>query len=121
MVEKIQKMKPNMKETPDFKRIYTDLLDKKFPDKKSKCQKILSKTTLSTLDIIRLNENIFGQKDKETLVFNQQHRSYCEQSIIEILEYQKKNNYNNTQIALKFKLSRNSVAKWKKKYLQIEL
>lgn len=103
--------------TPNYKKIYIDILDKNYPQKISTCQTILNKTILSTLDIITLNKIIFGEQDRESVVFNQRHRSYCEKTIMEILEYQKEYNLNNTQIALKFKMSRNSLAKWKKKYI----
>lgn len=106
-----------MEDTPDYKKIYNDILHKKYPHKISICQGILSKKILSTLDIITLNKIIFGEQDKEAAIFDQRHRSYCDETIKEILEYQKEYHLNNTQIALKFKLSRNSVAKWRKKYL----
>ncbi|WP_317126520.1 helix-turn-helix domain-containing protein [Chryseobacterium nematophagum] len=72
---------------------------------------------LSVLDVIQLNKIIFGPVDKETEEFNQSHRSYTVSSIFQILDFQKKNKLNNTQVALYFKLSRHTVAKWKKKYL----
>lgn len=106
-----------MENAPNYKKIYTDILDKKHPSKISVCQRILSKKKLLTSDIIALNTIIFGHQDKETMVFNQRHRSYCEDTIKEILLYQKKHNLNNTQIALQLKLSRNTIAKWKKTYL----
>ena len=99
---------------PDYKKIYTDILDKKFPEKKSQYMLILQKKELSVLDVIRLNNDIFGVSDSETELFNQKHRSYSETDIIEILEYQKKHRLNNIQLAKHFKLSRNTVSKWKK-------
>ncbi|MEY8760554.1 helix-turn-helix domain-containing protein [Chryseobacterium tongliaoense] len=102
--------------TPDYKRIYIDIIEKKFPQKRKFCEKILNKSKLSILDIIQLNALIFEHTKKETSKINQQLRSYDQQSIFEILEYQKKNNYSNTQLAQYFKLSRNTVAKWKKLY-----
>ncbi|TDX82564.1 helix-turn-helix domain-containing protein [Epilithonimonas xixisoli] len=99
---------------PDYKRIYTDILNKKYPEKKMRCESILMKEKISVLDVIQLNKEIFGVPDAETARFNQKHRSYNPSDIIEILEYQKKNKLNNIQLALRFKLSRNTVAKWKK-------
>jgi hypothetical protein len=106
----------NMNDAPDYKKIYTDILDRKYPDKISVCQVILNKKMLSTLDIITLNKIIFGEQDKEAVIFNQKLSSYCEQTVKEIIDYQKEYKLNNTQVAIKFKLSRNSIAKWKKKY-----
>lgn len=101
---------------PNYKRIYTDLIQKKHPEKEIVCQSILRKEKLSVLDIIKVNQIIFGNSSKETEADNQKHRSYNQSTIVEILKYQKKNNLNNSQLALHFKLSRNTVAKWKRMY-----
>ncbi|HCA08929.1 MULTISPECIES: transposase [unclassified Chryseobacterium] len=98
---------------PDYKRIYADLLHLKFPDKLSRCQSYLAKKELSVQDVIHINALIFPQKKAK----NQQHRSYDRSSILEMLNYQKKNSLNNTQLAIHFRLSRNTVAKWKKLFL----
>lgn len=97
--------------TPDYKKIYLDLVDLKYPEKKDECAKILSKKNLSAFDVIEINRIIFNYN--QDIKANQSHRSYNEETIHKILEYQKKNYLNNTQLALHFKLSRNTVAKWK--------
>lgn len=99
---------------PYYKKIYSDLLTKKFPNKISECKSILSKQELSVLDIIQLNQLIFGHY--EVSADNQRLRSYDDESILRILEYQKKNNLNNSQLSLHFKLSRNTIAKWKSSF-----
>jgi hypothetical protein len=99
---------------PNYKKIYTDILERKYPDKKDECQELLKKENLSVLDIIKLNQKIFGLPDEESESFNQKLRSYTEIEILEILNYQKKNMLNNIQLANHFKLSRNTVTKWKK-------
>ncbi|GAA4160324.1 hypothetical protein GCM10022217_24170 [Chryseobacterium ginsenosidimutans] len=102
--------------TPDYKRIYSDLIAEKFPDRKE-CKIILSKERLSELDVITLNNILFKDNNKDTTSLNQKHRSYNQDTILEILRYQKKNKLNNIQVAKHFKLSRNTVAKWKKIFL----
>ncbi|MDR4950909.1 helix-turn-helix domain-containing protein [Chryseobacterium sp. ES2] len=97
--------------TPDYKKIYSDLVDLKYPEKKHECAKILSKKNLSAFDVIEINRIIFSYN--QNIKSNQSHRSYNKETIFKILEYQKKNYLNNTQLALHFKLSRNTVAKWK--------
>lgn len=72
----------------------------------------LKKKELTPIDIIRLNELIF-KKPQTT----GKYRSYDKKSIMKILEYQKKNQMNNTKVAKHFNISRNSVAKWKKFFL----
>ncbi|MGE8432110.1 helix-turn-helix domain-containing protein [Chryseobacterium joostei] len=100
---------------PDYKRIYNDLIDKKYPKKKIEFKSMLEKKTLSTLDIIELNQRIFGKE--EYSILNQKHRSYDKKTILEILDYQKINKLNNKQLALKFNMSRNTIGKWKKIFL----
>ncbi|KMQ58345.1 transposase [Chryseobacterium sp. FH2] len=102
---------------PDYKRIYSDILKEKYPEKEHNCKSLLSKKNLSAIDIIELNQKIFGLADKEAEVFNQKHRSYDKIDILQILAYQKKHKLNNSQLANYFKLSRNTVAKWKKMFL----
>ena len=102
---------------PDYFQIYTDILNKKHPDKKEECQSLLQKENLSAIDIIELNKKIFDKQNKETESFNQKHRSYSKTDILKILDYQKKHKLNNTQVANHFNLSRNSVTKWKKMFL----
>jgi len=95
---------------PDYKKIYTDIIHKKYPHKKSECEPLLMKKNLSALDILKLNQQIFGQMES----INQKHRSYHKKDILQILDYQKKYNLRNKQVAEHFKLSRNTVSKWKR-------
>jgi hypothetical protein len=105
------------REQPNYKSIYTDIILKKFPEKKDISKFILKKDELSILDIIKINEIISENSDKETVHFNQTLRSYDQSCIFEILDYQKKNKLNNSQLALHFKLSRNTVTRWKKLFI----
>jgi|SRR6218665_412683 len=98
---------------PDYKRIYSDILTKKYPHKREERKTLLAKESLSVLGIIELNKKIFGIPDKE----NQKHHSYSKSDILYILDYQKKHKLNNLQLANHFKLSRNTVAKWKKRFM----
>lgn len=102
---------------PDYKKIFNDIIEKKHPEKRDCCQSILSKNELSVLDVIRLNNLVFGRSSKDESIMNQKYKSYNKKSIIEILNYQKQNRLNNTQLAMHFKLSRNTVTKWKKMFL----
>ncbi|KXH83519.1 hypothetical protein [Chryseobacterium kwangjuense] len=104
------------KRQPDYKRIYSDIIEKRNPENKDKCISILNKQVLSLFDILNINSLIFDTKNKNTLIENQKHKSYNKDTILGILVYQKKYCLNNTQLANHFKLSRNSVAKWKKQY-----
>lgn len=103
-----------IKNTPDYKRIYNDIIHLKFPHLKGKYHLELKKKKLSTLDVLDINAKIFGKPGKDTERINQRHRSYNQSDILTILNYQQKNQLNNSELALHFKLSRNTVTKWKK-------
>ena len=105
-----------LKQNINYQQIFRDILDTKCPEKKEECQNILQKQTISGIDIIELNQKIFGNI-KENENFNQKHRSYNKLDILKILDYQKKHRLNNSQLANHFGLSRNSVTKWKKMFL----
>lgn len=102
---------------PNYKNIYTDIILKKYPHKKEDCMPILRKINFSDLDVIELNKKIFGHQNKETESQNQKYRSYNQSTILEILDYQKKNMMNDSQLAKHFNMSRNTVSKWKKIFL----
>jgi len=98
---------------PNYKQIYKDLIEQKYPHKKAICTAILEKEQLNFLDVLELNTLLFETTSKKTLAMNQKYRSYGKSTIIDILNYQKKNGLSNTQLSSHFKLSRNTVTKWK--------
>lgn len=104
---------------PNYKQIYTDIIIRKYPEKEDRCAAILAKVELTTLDIIKLNEIVFSNSDRQTTTINQQHKSYDKKTILDILNHQQQNKLNNTQLANHFKLSRNTITKWKKIYNNI--
>ncbi|MFS4428717.1 helix-turn-helix domain-containing protein [Chryseobacterium sp. GVT01B] len=101
---------------PDYRRIFQDIIDKKFPEKKEWYSEILQKEDLYMLDVLRINNSIFNTQDEKMEIYNQKLRSYDEHSVLYMLDYQRKNNLTNTQLANHFRLSRNTVAKWKKHF-----
>jgi len=101
---------------PNYKRIYEDLLDRKYPHKKEVCKAVLAKEKLNSMDVFLLNNLIFDKETKEEKENDQKYRSYDKTSILKILQYQVKNKLNNTQLADHFGLSRNTLAKWKKMF-----
>lgn len=101
---------------PDYKKIYLDMILKRYPQKKAKCENILSKDYITVLDVIMLENIIFGHAGKEDASFNQKHKSYDKDAVYKILEYQRTNMLNNTQLSNHFKISRNTIAKWRKIY-----
>lgn len=100
---------------PDYKQIYTDIIEEKFPEKIND-SRIMQKIEgiSNVIDIITLNKLIFGEPELLLACGNQKLRSYDQKSILNILEYQKKNKLNNTETANHFKMSRNTISKWKR-------
>lgn len=99
---------------PDYKQIYTDILEEKFPEKLIDATIRLKLETLhSAFDILKFNQLIFGEPEYAVGFNNQRLRSYDEDSILKILRYQKQNELTNLQLGKQFKISRNTIAKWK--------
>ena len=99
----------------DYKRIFCDLLAKKHPERLPEFQDILNKDSLDELDVLTISEKISATKKAKSE--NGKYRSYNKSTILKILDYQKTNQLNNSQLAKHFNLSRNTVAKWKKMFL----
>ncbi|WP_394660672.1 helix-turn-helix domain-containing protein [uncultured Chryseobacterium sp.] len=109
-----------MRMKPDYRKIYRDMIRMKYPEKEELCRHILTKKNIEPLDIICLSTIIAGNENRERIRSNQKLKSYDKKTIFQILDYQKKYNLNNTELAKHFKLSRNSVAKWKKAFFSTE-
>lgn len=102
-----------MKNTgPDYIKIFSDIISEKFPEKASICKHFLEKEKLSSLDVITLNRILFNDCS-----IKNEHKSYDQESIIQILEHQKKNKMTDSEIATLFRLSRNTLSGWKKQNL----
>lgn len=92
------------------------MIDMKYASKKNLCEKILTKSEISSIDIIDIEKIIFSGTINPNEKENQKFRSYDEKSIIKILKYQKENKLSNVDVSIYFKISRNTLAKWKKIY-----
>lgn len=98
---------------PNYKKIFSDLIEMKYPYKKKECTPILNKVKLSQFDVLKLSNIISENQIEANNRFNQRHKSYNHESIQEILKYQEEYNLNDTETALYFKMSRNTLKKWK--------
>lgn len=92
------------------------MINKEYPHLKNECEIILRKNRLSALDVIALSKIISGKVNNKSHSENQKHRAYDKNSIIKILDYGQKQKLNNIHLARHFKISRNTVAKWKRKF-----
>lgn len=104
---------------PNYKKIYSDLIQQRYPENYEECRKILSKKTLSFFEMIQL-DSIISKKSSWDNMENQKFRSYDKSTIYKVLEYQKKHNLNNSELAKHFRLSRNTVTKWKQYFLILD-
>ena len=94
---------------PNYHKIFEDALSEvEDANKIILVKKILQNSNLSHFEILYLSEYIFGKSD------NNKHKSYNLETIKNIIEYQKINNLSNFEISKIFKISRNSLTKWKK-------
>ncbi len=99
---------------PDYIKIFTDIINLKFPEKKNICEKFEGKGHLNSLEVLKINNLIFGDSKlykRDNLKF----KAYDKETIQKILSYQENNNLTNSELAQHFKLSRNTVALWKKR------
>lgn len=110
MVNKVQLI------TPDYYKIFYDLISVKFPNKKDEYEQKFRGKILTNIDVMEASNFIFKRSDEYSISFNQKHKSYDANSILEILTYQKTHILNNSEISRLFQVSRNSIAKWKKQY-----
>lgn len=94
----------------NYKRIFQDILDLKFPENKELRAVVLEKEINDFYDVLSLNKIIFGDENK-----GNKHKSYDSSTITKVLNYQQENNISNIETAKKFNLSRNTVSAWKKR------
>lgn len=80
-------------------------------EKSTNCKKILGKSEISDLEVLDLNYLIFGKSN------DNKHRSYDKETVKFITSYQLNNKLTNQEISELFKISRNTISKWKKLYL----
>lgn len=99
---------------PNYKKIYHDMLMASNPSKldiKEVANKI--NNIKAAIDVTNLNEMLFGSNVQSTNEINQNLKAYDEQSVMKILRYQKEYKLNNTQTAITFKLSKNTLCRWR--------
>ncbi|MBB4805551.1 hypothetical protein HNP38_000823 [Chryseobacterium defluvii] len=91
---------------PNYQKIYEDLLRSKGLEGTKEVPRFEKSTDIIRFDNLISDKNNEGA-DKE----NQRFRAYDEESVLEILTYQKKYRLNNSELARIFRLSRNTIAR----------
>lgn len=103
------------KKKPNYQKIYRDIITQfnisMAEEESSEFNNIIGKKELNSLDVICLNEILFS--DRNNFNFNQKLHNFDKNSKEYILEFQKKYRLNNSETANYFKISRNTLAKWK--------
>lgn len=103
-----------MSTKPNYNAIFNDIVNSSSIKTNSNIKTILSKNNLCSSDVLKLNSLIFKNSIKEKN--NQKYKSYDEETILKILDFQRKNDCTNVELSNRFSISRNSIAKWKKIY-----
>ncbi|RNA63301.1 helix-turn-helix domain-containing protein [Chryseobacterium nematophagum] len=103
---------------PNYHKIYTDIIEIEYPEKLNdpKIKNLLKKLN-TTADVLKINHLIFKQS-KDTLRDNQKLKIYDKKTIIKLLNYQKKHDFSTQYMARKYKISRTTIAKWRKNFLE---
>ncbi|GAA5095348.1 hypothetical protein GCM10023210_27990 [Chryseobacterium ginsengisoli] len=101
---------------PNYTRIYQDMLKEKDPEKLEdpKIQHLL-KNLKTTEDILNFNELVF-KSSKESLRNNQKLKTYDKKTMIKLLQYQQKHGLSTNYMSKKYKISRTTIAKWKRTF-----
>lgn len=99
---------------PNYTKIYHDLLLEEYPEKlkDGKVKELLQNLNTSD-EVIKFNEKLFEQS-KESQENNQKLRTYDKETMMKILTYQKQHGFSSNYISKKYKISRTTLAKWKK-------
>lgn len=79
-----------------------------------KIQKLLNGLR-TTEEILNFNDLIFEQS-KESLKSNQQLKTYDKKTILKLLQYQKKHDFSTSYMSRQYKISRTTIAKWRKMF-----
>lgn len=109
-----KKTQNKLKSKPHYVKIYSDLVRMKYPQHWEDVKELLVKDELPHFEIERLNKKLFQTNSPNKEQLQKKYKAYDEKTIMQILLHQKKNKLNNLQLAKHFKLSRNTVAKWRK-------
>ncbi|WP_126653608.1 helix-turn-helix domain-containing protein [Chryseobacterium aureum] len=94
---------------PNYKKIYLDMLRMEYPEKLKdpKIKALLEKLHTSE-DVLKMNEKLFKQSRE-----NQKLKTYDRQTMLKLLQYQKKHGHSTSYMSRKYKISRTTLSKWK--------
>lgn len=99
---------------PNYSKIYHDLLLQEQPERlKDERVKELLQNLNTSEEVIKFSENFF-KPSKESLENNQKLKTYDKETMLKIFDYQKKHGLSSNLISQQYKISRTTLAKWKK-------
>ncbi|MCD9855717.1 hypothetical protein LUD75_13420 [Epilithonimonas sp. JDS] len=103
-----------MRMKPNYTKIYLDLI--KFRKKDD----VISDSLLEKINNIKIVKDVLEIERElfknDNSAYNQKLRCYDEKTVKSILEHQRLNKITNTELGQKYKVSRNTIAKWRKIY-----
>ena len=101
---------------PNYSKIYHDMLRLEHPGKleEPKIKELLKRLNTSD-DVLKFNERLFEQS-KESSKNNQKLKTYDKKTMLKLLQYQRKHGFSTSYMSKKYKISRTTIAKWKKNF-----
>ncbi len=101
---------------PNYSKIYKDMITEHDPEKLEdpKIQRLL-KNLKTTEDVLKLNDLVF-KSSKESLRNNQKLKTYDKKTMLKLLQYQQKHGLSTNYMSKKYRISRTTIAKWKKTF-----
>jgi hypothetical protein len=104
--------------TLNYTTIFLDIVANQFPERLNDEELIRKIKKIQTnLDVLEINDVLFPKSSLENNKEKQEMKSYTEEDIKIIFDYQKKHKLNMKQTANNFSMSRNTLKKWKDRNL----
>jgi hypothetical protein len=103
----------------NYKLIFMDIIHEKFPSLLQEEELLLKIDNINNfIDILNINNKIFQIIGIERNSQLQKLKTYTPQDIQVILNYQNEYRLNNSNLANHFQMSRNTIKKWKDKFVK---
>jgi hypothetical protein len=97
---------------PNYKRIYHDILKEKYPEKLQDAKVLYLLDNLKTVDDILKINALVSDSSRKSSTNNQKLKNYDKQTVLKLLQYQKKHQLSTKFMSKKYNMSRNTISKW---------
>ncbi|MCS3869332.1 hypothetical protein J3D55_002248 [Chryseobacterium ginsenosidimutans] len=97
---------------PNYKRIYHDILKEKYPEKLEDAKVLYLLDNLKTVDDILKINALVSDSSRKSSTNNQKLKNYDKQTVLKLLQYQRKHQLSTNFMSKKYNMSRNTISKW---------